>query len=674
MSSSDRIISVAIPRPLHHSFTYLLPAEWVDRAQVGAWVKVPFGRSEVIGFILAPPQDLSELPPGLSLESLKSVIEVGKSEEALPRDVMALCRWASEYYASPLGEVLSAAAPHLHSGARKLKKPPRSQARSQSEAQRKNLTHDQAQAVSALDQYRLSSPGKVALVHGVTGSGKTEVYIELARRVLAEGRGVILLVPEIALTPQLHQRFIEGLGCDVAIWHSAVSDGKRRDQTFSLLRGDVKVVVGARSAVFAPVQNLGLIVIDEEHDATYKQEERLRYHARDLAVVRAKQAQAFAVLGSATPSLESQERVREGKYFQVNLPRRVFQGGMPQIQWVDLKTAELVPELQAPLAVETIEKIKSVIASGEQVLIYLNRRGFASFLICKDCGDVYHCPDCSISLTLHKGQAYLKCHLCGHQSRIPDSCAKCQGMNLFAMGAGTESLESELPGLLPGVRVIRLDRDQVTSTKRLDEVLSQFKNREADLLIGTQMLVKGHDFPGVTLVVVVLADALFRWPDYRATERAYQVLKQVSGRAGRGDKPGLVMVQTYDTEHTVLQVLDGRLSEQDFMTSELELRKVLHYPPFGRIARLRLESLNKAEAFQKLGDCVQLLSQHLQGKAVEFLGPSEAFIERVKGYYRWDVLVKAREIQELQRVIQLTKWFSEQNKLNILIDIDPYGL
>ena len=674
MTPSDRLVSVAVPRPLHHSFTYRIASEWVSQVQVGSWVRVPFGSSEILGFIVAPPKELSELPAGLSLDVLKNVLEVGPTNEVLPADVMALCQWASLYYATPLGEVLSAATPILNASVKKLKRPPQALKFEQVEQKIKSLTQDQSHAVDSLDQQRRSVPGGVGLLHGVTGSGKTEVYIELARRVLAQGQSVIILVPEIALTPQLHQRFIDGLGVGVGMWHSAMPSSQRRDQYLALLRGQLKVVVGARSAVFAPVQNLGLIVVDEEHDATYKQEDRFRYHARDLAVVRAKQTHAFAVLGSATPSLESRERVREGKYFQVSLPHRVSPGGMPSIHWVDLRTQERVGEVQAPLAVETLEKMKAVISSGEQVLVYLNRRGFASFLVCQDCGEVSYCPDCSISLTLHKGQARLRCHLCGHQALIPDFCSQCHGANLSAEGAGTESLETELPGLLPGARIARLDRDQVTSTKRLNEILNQFKDREADVLIGTQMLVKGHDFPGVTLVVVILADALFRWPDYRATERAYQILKQVAGRAGRGDKPGQVWVQTYDTEHTVLQVLDGRVSEESFIEMELELRQALRYPPFGRIARLRLESLNQKEAFQKMSECVAGLSGCFQGQGVEVLGPSEAFIERVKGYYRWDVLVKAKEVQELQRAVKWIRYFSDQNKLNILIDIDPYGL
>lgn len=674
MIPSDSLVSVAVPRPMRHSFTYRIPEQWVSQVRVGSWVRVPFGASETMGVIVEHPKDISQLPPGLSEDALKSVLELGPLNEVMPQDVMILCQWASSYYSTPLGEVLSAATPILNAAVKKLKKPPRVPQFLNLEQKRKTLTSDQSNAVELLDQQRMTSPGGVGLLYGVTGSGKTEVYIELARKVLSEGKSVIILVPEIALTPQLHQRFIDGLGLGVGMWHSAMSSSQRRDQYLALLHGHLKVVVGARSAVFAPAQNLGLIIVDEEHDSTYKQEDRFRYHARDLAVVRAKQTQAFALLGSATPSLESRVRVREGKYFQVSLPHRVSSGGMPTIHWVDLKTSERVSEVQAPLAVETLEKMKTVIESGEQVLVYLNRRGFASFLICKDCGDVSTCPDCSISLTMHKGQARLKCHLCGHKSFIPDACSKCHGGNLSAEGAGTESLETELPRLLPGVRVARLDRDQITSTKRLSEILDQFKNREADLLIGTQMLVKGHDFPGVTLVVVVLADALFRWPDYRATERAYQVLKQVAGRAGRGDKPGQVLVQTFDTEHAVLQVLDGRVSEESFIGMELELRQALHYPPFGRIARLRLESLNQKEAFQKLSQCVAALSAYLDGKSVEILGPSEAFIERVKGYYRWDVLIKSKEIQDLQMAVKYVRYFGDQNKLNILIDIDPYGL
>jgi len=659
-------------------FSYRLPAELRGRVRVGGWVKVPFGRVSTHAYIIEPPKPISELAAGLDPARLKNVLEVGGDEPVLTEDTLALCRWASEYYRSALGEVLQAAAPAAVLGLRtSARSAPRKWKPKYGlkDAEGLALTDEQLQAVHALDALRLdAAKGKTALLEGVTGSGKTEVYLEIARRTLREGRGVLLMVPEIALTPQLHERLESGLGEAVGLWHSAMPAGKRRDLGAALRSGEMRVVVGARSSVFAPIPRLGLIVVDEEHDPTYKQEDRVRYHARDLAVVRARFAGALTILGSATPSFETRERVREGKYALTRLTRRIARSGLPQVELIDLCDAERVEDSRSPLARKTLNDIKATVESGQQVMIFLNRRGFAAFVVCESCGETPGCPNCSISLTLHKRASQLRCHVCAHFEPIPDRCRKCGGHELAPVGAGTESLEDQLPELLPGVRLLRLDRDQVTSASRLDQILTEFRERKADILLGTQMLVKGHDFPGVTLVVVILADALFRWPDFRAPERAYQILLQVAGRAGRGEQAGRVLIQTFQPEHPVLQVLCGRLTEEQFIESERTLRLELGYPPFKRLLRLRVESSEREKARTEAASLADAIIEGISDPDLGVLGPSEAFLERAKGIWRWDLLIKAGNVGLLQKVLAGSRAWAQGRDVNLVADVDPQGI
>ncbi len=676
----SRIVSVAVPRPLDSYFSYGIPED-ARGLGPGTWVRVPFGRSTVIGFVVDEPKPIAELPPSLDPSKLKAILECGDEEDRIPSDVFALCSWAARYYAQPLGELLAAACPPASLGLRSANREAKELTRTLVAPREIRLNEEQAAALDGLETLRKSAAPGTALLHGVTGSGKTEVYIELAKRALAEGRGVILLVPEIALTSQLHERLEAGVGETVARWHSAMPDAKRRDQAAALRRGEIRVVVGARSAVFAPMRDLGLILVDEEHDPTYKQEDRVHYHARDLAIVRGKDAGALVVLGSATPSLETRERVREGKYASFPLTARFARGGMPAIEVIDLGEEPQVEGIQAPIAEKTLTIMKETLARGEQIMVYLNRRGFAAFLWCRDCGEVSECPNCSISLTVHKRSRELRCHVCGHAEGIPDVCPKCQAVDLDPIGAGTESLEEEIPKLLPEVKTLRLDRDAVTSASRLEKTLNAFRAGEAQILLGTQMLAKGHDFPRVTLVVVALADALFRYPDFRAPERALQILSQVSGRAGRADLPGRVLIQTYQPDAPVISVLRGLRTEDDFLAEERELRQVLAYPPYGRMARLRVESTERNEAVSRceaIANALRGAQTAIEGEEpgvrLDFLGPSEAFLERAKGIFRWDLLIKSSSVRALGRSIAIAKRTAAAEKWPLLVDVDPYGL
>ena len=668
-----RFVTVAIPRPVEGLFSYEIPTSQADSLAPGAWVRVPFGKSTTHAYVVRSPYGESELPAGLQPDKIREVLEVGSQESVFPPDVWELCRWVSEYYEAPLGEVLNCAAPAASLGLRNAKREARPWGEeSLASPVVAQLTEEQLDVVAKLRAV------SVGVIEGVTGSGKTEVYLQLAREVLAQGKSVLILVPEIALTPQLHRRIEAGLGCSVGLWHSAQADGARRDLASAARSGQVRALIGARSAVFAPLLDLGLIIVDEEHDTTYKQEDRVRYNARDVAIVRGKLCTAPVILGSATPSLETRERVREGKYVGTKILSRFGPATPPTIETVALCEEPWIDGMQAPVAERTLTAIRETLAAGEQVMVFLNRRGFAAFLVCTDCAWVPHCPDCSISLSVYKKRSQLRCHVCGHAEPIPDTCETCQGSDLEASGAGTESLEEQLPALLPEARIGRLDRDQVTSVQRLESVLESFRTRETNLLLGTQMLVKGHDFPGVTLVVVMLADALFRWPDFRAPERAYQTLLQVAGRAGRGERPGRVLIQTYDPEHPVLQTLLGVRTESDFLESEREQRQVLNYPPFGRLARLRFESPDAREAQVRAEALARSLEAELPRLAqfgeIVLLGPSEAFLERAKGISRWDIVLRSKSVRSLHAAVRISRDFMASRRWPLQVDVDPLSL
>lgn len=400
---------------------------------------------------------------------------------------------------------------------------------------------------------------------------------------------------------------------------------------------------------------------------------RARYHARELAFFRAKQSKAKLVLGSATPALETLERAAVGRVTHVKLTQRFGPATMPAIEIVDLTEVDRRDDSQALLAPQTLEALASTIDRGEQAMVFLNRRGFAATLLCEDCGWVSECDQCSVSMTVYRRARHLRCHLCGATRRMPDQCPTCDGHSWRLLGAGTESLEDQLPELIPSkqkAKLLRLDRDKVTSQTRLESILDSFRAGQADILLGTQMLVKGHDFPNVTLVVVVLADGLFRFPDFRATERAYQTLVQMSGRAGRADREGKVMIQTFQPDHPVLQLLTGQSTLADWRQGEMDLRKEFRYPPFVRLARVRVEATQSDKAQEGAESITKALQAHQSQHQCEVLGPSEAPLGRVKSWHRWDLWIKGEKIEHLHAALR----FAHHGSTRVHVDIDPYGM
>ncbi|HVE84571.1 MAG TPA: primosomal protein N', partial [Myxococcales bacterium] len=506
------------------------------------------------------------------------------------------------------------------------------------------LTPEQEAAVSELNAAIDARGFQPFLLHGVTGSGKTEVYLRAVEHALALGKGGLILVPEIALTPQLVGRFRSRFGSGVAVLHSALKDRERLRHWQALRRGEVRIAVGVRSAVFAPVADLGVVVVDEEHDSSFKQEEKLRYQARDLAVVRAKQCGAVVVLGSATPSLETLENARRGRYRMLRMRSRVDDRPLPRVELVDLREArprEPEPADEPPiLAPPLVEAMADTLARGQQAILFLNRRGHATFLVCEVCGMQVRCDACDVSLTHHLSARRLMCHYCGQIWPVPDTCHECGGP-LLKLGVGTERVVGEVVERFPRARVERLDRDSATSAERLTELLASFARREVDVLVGTQMVAKGHDFPGVTLVCVVMADTSLALPDFRAAERTFQLLTQVSGRAGRGRDEGRVLIQTYNPDappvrRVVLHDFDG------FAERELDWRRRFAYPPYARMVGVRVDGTDPEQTRQVARRLADLAASRLPPPraGVRLLGPAPAPISRIKGRYRWQLLLK----------------------------------
>jgi len=509
------------------------------------------------------------------------------------------------------------------------------------------------------------------LIYGVTGSGKTEIYLRAIEEVLLHGREAIVLVPEISLTPQLLSRFKDRFGDNLALLHSGLGRGERYDQWRRIWKGEVKIAMGARSAIFAPFKNVGIIIVDEEHDPSYKQEEKLKYHARDVAVVRAKQAEATLLLGSATPSLESFYNVEKGKFRLLNLPERIGGKPLPRVEVVDVKKEGglLSEKLRAAL--------QKNIESRKQSLLFLNRRGFANFILCPDCGHTFKCPNCSVTLTHHLRDRSLQCHYCDYRIPAPGDCPNCQGHRLRGMGIGTERLEQEIKSLFPETQVGRMDRDTTSRRRSHLQILKRLESGSIDILIGTQMIVKGHDFPNVTFVGVVSADTSLHFPDFRSSERTFQLLTQVAGRAGRGDVFGEVVIQTFNPDHySILRAKDHDYI--GFYQEEIQFRKALEYPPFSRFINFRLvgngEKRTK-EMAEEMGRIGQSLLRKAHGKEIEILGPSTAPFTKMRGKFRWQMLAKGKSPQLLHRFAkELSSGMDVPLKgkgVDLDIDVDP---
>jgi primosomal protein N' (replication factor Y) len=512
------------------------------------------------------------------------------------------------------------------------------------------------------------------LLHGVTGSGKTEVYLNAIDATLATGRGALLLVPEIALTPAVAGQFYARFGDRVAILHSAFSDAERADQWRRIRAGGASVVVGTRSGAFAPVRNLGLIVVDEEHDASYKQEENPRYNGRDVAIVRAQAANACVVLGSATPSLESRFNASSGKYTLLEIPDRIAERPMPAVQVIDMRQEFLETRKHAIFSRALIEAIRERLSNNEQAMILLNRRGFSTFVACRSCGERVQCINCAVTLTYHRRDRRLLCHYCGYAEKVPSVCPKCQSEHVHFMGSGSERVEDELHNEFPEAKIARLDRDTVAGKRQFEDILQNFRERNFDILVGTQMIAKGHDIPNVTLVGVVSADVGIGMPDFRAAERTFQILTQVAGRAGRGHLPGTVYMQTINPDHYAIRFA-AHQDYNGFYEKELQFRRFMKYPPFAAMANVLIRSQKQEDALRmstELGHHITPAPENMR-----IMGPAEAPVPRLKDEFRYQLLIKSGSRKDLNALLKKAQEFARAQKWNataLVIDVDPLTL
>ncbi|HYU48256.1 MAG TPA: primosomal protein N' [Terriglobales bacterium] len=513
------------------------------------------------------------------------------------------------------------------------------------------------------------------LLHGVTGSGKTAVYLAGMRELLEQGRSAILLVPEIGLTPAVAADLHQVFGDEVAILHSGLTDAERAQQWHRIKRGEARVVVGTRSAVFAPVGDLALIIVDEEQDASYKQEETPRYHARDVAVMRAKMAGAVVVLGSATPSLESYYNAKKNKYALVELPDRVEQRPLPEVEILDMRQEFQETGHEQVISRKLAEEIRERLEKKEQVMVLLNRRGYSPVALCRACGKTLQCKNCAVSMTHHKRERKMECHYCGHVAHIPDKCAVCDSEYVYFVGTGSEKLEELLHGMFPQARIGRLDRDTVRGREDFERALNALNEGELDMLVGTQMIAKGHDVHGVTLVGVVGADIALGLPDFRAAERTFQLLTQVAGRAGRGESPGRVVLQTYFPDHYAVQFA-ARHDFAGFYDKELQFRSWMHYPPYSAIANVLIRSEKLDEALTWSGELGRWFEK-TRHEGIRVLGPAAAPIIRLKRDYRYHFILKSPSREKMNTLLRAMLAEAATRKIprtHIIVDVDAVWL
>jgi len=680
-----QIAKIRVDLSLDREFDYLVPPQWSGHVQVGSRVRVPFGRRKILGTVVG------WAPEGHPREDLKEVAEIIGDRTIFTPELLRLARWMSDYYICPLELALRALVPAAVQkaqikGMRKRKPAPEADESVEHVQKRFELSQDQRKAVEEIRRALAEEAPAPILLHGATGSGKTEVYLQAIEEVLKQDKSAIMLVPEIALTPQTIERFQARFGgkssgdrgrcariSPIAILHSHLSAGERFHEWQRLRKGEARIAIGARSVVFAPMRKLGLIVVDEEHENTYKQEDAPRYHARNVAVMRGRLESALVVLGSATPSMESYYNVQTGKYRLCSLPKRIDEIQMPLVRVVDMREEALRQKGLRIFSESLKDAIQKRLDRKEQTILFLNRRGYATSMLCPACGHVPQCDQCAIPFTYHRALAKLMCHLCGTEKPAPSACEACKSPEIRFTGLGTEKVEEGIQKLFPQARVARMDSDTMTRKKAYSDTLMDFRRGRIDILLGTQMIAKGLDFPNVTLVGIVYADMALHLPDFRAGERTFQLLTQVAGRAGRGDVTGEVIVQTFTPHHSAIQFARHH-DFVGFYDEEIAYREQLDYPPYSHLVVIELSAVQETEV-DFVAHWLQKEMAEKIPKHVTLLGPAVPPMAKLRGRHRRHLLLRSRVMKTLARVLHpLLGKVPRQKNVRVSIDVDALNL
>ena len=663
-------------------FRYRVPEELIDELVVGSVVKVPFGKGDRVrtGYVIGFADE-----PNYDIDKIKDIQSVSQNAISIESKLIKLAKWMKEYYGSTMIASLMTVMPVKEKvrerkiGVDIKENIPSFSPIGELEEQQRAVVQD---FISDLDKEAaddndssIKSP-YAYLLHGVTGSGKTEVYIRMAEETIKRGKDVIVLVPEIALTYQTVARFKSYFQDSICILNSQLSKGEKYREFMKAMKGETHIMIGPRSALFAPFQNLGLIIIDEEHDTSYKSEKTPKYHAREVAIKRAELEGAKVVLGSATPSIESYYKAGTGEYKLYELSERVRGQTLPDVEIVDLRD-ELAKGNRSIISQSLYEKLRAAFDKKEQAMLFINRRGFNTFVSCRSCGEVIKCPNCDVSLALH-GKTKLMCHYCGHEEAMPDKCPKCSSKLIGGYGTGTEKLEAEIKKLFPDIRTLRMDRDTTSRKGSHGAIIKKFREGEADCLIGTQMIVKGHDFPQVTVVGNILADLSLFDTDYESAERTFDLLTQAAGRAGRGEAPGQVIVQTYQPEHYAITAAASQ-DYKGFYEYEMSYRKLLHYPPYYHLLGVCIISTDESflsEVSEKVAGEYKSAISASDKSMVEIIGPADAFIYKINNEFRKVIYIKSMDYSELNKAAEILgeifgRAVEDRTDIEIQFDFNP---